>query len=397
MKQSSIASLAQARAQFPAALQSTYLSVCDRAIMADTTAAALGAYIASMQGATGLKADHEKIVDSARQRFARMINADSEEIALVGNVSDGMNTIAWSIDWAPGDNVVAVIDLEHPNNIYPWLRLKTRGVKMREVAAVAGRIDPAAVLAAIDGRTRVVSCASVTFSPGLRTDLAAIGRGCRERGVFFMVDAVQSAGILKHDVAAEFVDGLVTSTSKGLLGTYGCGFLYCRRDWADRLEPAYLSRTGVAISQTTPSEMGARDYGLQRGARRFEVGSHNFAGAYAANASLGMFLDLGPETIEAHVIGLSARLARGLAALDLPVFCQNPEDGLAHIVTVGRLGDGGHAMTRDDRLQSWSDFLRAENIVHTIRRGQLRFALHLYNVEEDVDRVLGKTREFFRD
>jgi cysteine desulfurase / selenocysteine lyase len=389
-----ITAIEHVREQFPAALESIYLSVCDRGIMSDRTAAALDAYGAAMQGASGLKSDHEKIVAQARERFARLINAQTSEIALVSNVSDGMNSIAWAMPWQAGDNLVIVAELEHPNNLYPWLRLKQLGVELRDVAPVNGRIDPEAVLAAIDARTRIVSCASVTFSPGLRTDLAAIGKGCRDRGVFFMVDAVQSVGILKHDVEAEYIDGLTTSTSKGLLGSYGCGFLYCRSEWANRLTPAYLSRTAVAVSQATPSEMGSQDYTLEPGARRFEVGSHNFAGAYAANASLGMLLEIGPETIESHVMGLAEKLAQGLAELGLPVFCSGIDKGLSHIVTVGKLGEGGHAVTQDERLQNWSNHLKSRNVIHTIRRGQVRFALHLYNAPEDVERVLGMTKDY---
>lgn len=382
------------RKQFPAALESIYLSVCDRGIMADSTADALNAYTSAMQGASGLKSDHEIVVGEARERFARLINADASEIAMVSNVSDGMNSIAWAMPWEPGDNLVIVSDLEHPNNLYPWLRLKQLGIELRDVAPVDGRIDPEAVLAEIDSRTRLVSCASVTFSPGLRTDLAAIGMGCRDRGVFFMVDAVQSVGILKHDVDLECIDGLATSTSKGLLGSYGCGFLYCKSEWANRLNPAYLSRTAVAVSQATPSEMGAQDYTLEEGARRFEVGSHNFAGAYAANASLEMLLGVGPEVIETHVLALAAKLAQGLADQGLPVFCTSIDKGLSHIVTVGGLGDGGHAITQDSGLQSWSDHLKSLNVIHTIRRGQVRFALHVFNSSEDIERVLQVTRGY---
>lgn len=383
-----------ARQLFPGACDSVYMSVCDRALMADTTVAAVVGFLHAMQGYTAVKADHEKVVASARERFAQLINAQAREIAFVSNVSDGVNTIAWAIPWKEGHNVVLCTELEHPNNLYPWLRLQARGVEIRQVPQRNGRIDAQDMIDAIDARTRVVTCASVTFSPGLRTDLATIGRACRTRDILFLVDAVQSAGVLCHDVAAEHVDALTTSTSKGLLGHYGCGFLYCRREWADRLEPAYLSRTGAAVPQEKPSEMGSFDYAFQEGAWRFEVGSHNFAGAYAANASLAMLLDLGPAAIEEHVVTLSERLARGLADLGLPVFGVDAGKERSHIITVGLLGDGGHAVTRDTMVQAWSDHLRAQKVIHTIRRGQARFALHFFNNEDDVDKVLRWSAEY---
>jgi cysteine desulfurase / selenocysteine lyase len=387
--------IAEARSMFPATQDSTYLSVCDRGIMADSTAAAMLRYTNAMQGSAFRKSDHEEVVASARQRFSRLINAKPLEIALVSNVSDGVNTIAWAMPWKAGDNVVMCSALEHPNNIYPWLRLRRLGVEIRDVAADNGRIDSKKMIEAIDDRTRIVTCASVTFSPGLRTDLASIGRECRKRNVFFLVDGVQSIGILQHDVEAEYIDGLTTSTSKGLLGAYGCGFLYCRQDWADRLEPAYLSRTGVAVSQMKPSEMGQFDYEYQAGALRFEVGSHNFAGAYAAEASLELIEAIGNAHIESHAVALGCALSKGLSTMGLPVFCASPDQGLAHMVTVGQLGDGGHSVTRDERLQAWSDHVLENGVIHTIRRGQVRFAFHLYNSNQDVEFVLGETERFF--
>lgn len=386
--------VAEARRAFPGARQAIYMSICDRGLMADGTVRAVEQFLSDMQGASRTKADHERVLPTTRQRFATLIGATPEEVALVDNVSDGINTLAWSFPWKPGDRVVLCTALEHPNNLYPWLRLRRLGVELVDVPAVDGRIDPEAMIAAIDDRTRIVTCASVTFSPGFRTDLARIGAACRTRDVFFLVDAVQSSGILHHDVAAEVIDGLATSTSKGLLGLYGTGFLYCRRAWLDRLEPAYLSRTGAAVPTDTPSEMGAFEYALRPDAGRFEVGSHNFAGAYAANASLEMLLGIGPDRIEAHVLALSRALSDGLAALGLPVFTPPDDRECSHIITVGVLGQGGHGTTTDARLQDWSAHLKQNGVVHTIRRGQVRFALHLYNNAEDIDRTLELSDRF---
>lgn len=384
---------AAARALFPGAREQTYLSVCDRGILGDHTVAALHGYLAAMQGTRLQRRDYEAVVDDTKARFAALIGADASEIALSGNVSDGVNAIANALPWQAGDNVIVTTELEHPNNLYPWMRLAERGVEIRTVPMREGAIDVAAMRAAMDERTRAATAASVTFSPGLRTDLAGLGATCRARGVFLLVDAVQSAGILRHDVTAERIDALVTSTSKGLLGLYGCGLLYCRSDWADRLAPVYLSRTGANVAPDKPSEMGTAVF--RAGAGRFEVGSYNFAGAYAARASLALVAALGAEAIQAHVLSLSRRLTDGLARLGLPVTQPPREAARAHIVTVGKLGDGGHDMARDEALQAWSAALKAAGVVHTIRRGQLRFAAHLYNDMTDIDRVLALSAAHF--
>ena len=137
---------------------------------------------------------------SARERFARLIRAKPAEIAVTKNVTEGLNIVANAIDWRPGDNVVVCAELEHPNNIYLWLSLRERGVQVRAVPARNGAIDTQAMVDAIDSDTRILSVASVTFAPGFRTELAALGRACRAAGVLFLVDGVQSCGILDIDV-----------------------------------------------------------------------------------------------------------------------------------------------------------------------------------------------------
>ena len=342
------------------------------------------------------RAVREIRVDGARDKFARLVGAVPADIAIIKNVSEGINAIATAIPWRHGDNVVLCTELEHPNNVLPWLHLRRLGVELRTVAPVEGAIEPEAIVAAIDARTRVVSCSSVTFSPGLRTDLGTIGRACRARGVLFLVDAVQSAGILRLDVTDDAIDALVASTAKGLLGQYGCGFLYCRRDWAQRLVPAYLSRPAVELPPERYSEMRGTDVTIRPDARRFEVGAVDYAACYAVDASLGLLAEVGAPVIEAHVLALASRLRAGMAelGLEIPVRAFGPEG--SHIVTIGRLGDGGHGTTNDPLLTRISEHLAAGQVVHTIRRGMLRFAFHLFNSDDDVDRVVGLAREVVR-
>src|SRR5688572_7246220 len=231
------------RAGFPALAELTYLSICDKVILHEAVRAGVNVFLDKLAMASANRSDHETSVTSAKAKFARLVNVAPETVAAIRNVSDGANSFAWAMPWRDGDNVVLSAQAEHPNNIYPWLRLKRRGIELRLVAPKPdGEIDAEAMIAAMDSHTRLMTCASVTFAPGHRTDVRRLGEACRKRDVFLLIDGVQSAGILQHDLTAEPVDGFVTSTSKGLLGLYGFGFLYAAAKWLDRLEPAYLSR-----------------------------------------------------------------------------------------------------------------------------------------------------------
>ena len=379
--------------EFPVVERCTYLSICDSTVLSRRVRAAVDDFLDHVMYWRDSRAVRELHVDGARSKFGELIHAASTDIAIVKNVSEGINAIATSIPWRAGDNVVLCAGLEHPNNVLPWIHLRRLGVEMRVIEPVEGAIDTAAIIAAINERTRVVTCSSVTFAPGLRTDLSTIGRACRSRGALFLVDAAQSAGILRTDVSRDHIDALVTSTAKGLLGIYGCGFLYCRAEWAERLTPAYLSRPAVELPPDRYSEMAGLDADMRTDARRFEVGAVDYAACYAIDASLDLLRSVGAPEIEAQALALASRLRSGMAELGLDVPRRALGSEASHIVTVGRLGDGGHGFTNDPMLARLSEHLIANGVVHTIRRGMLRFAFHLFNSDDDVDRVLALTRD----
>lgn len=387
--------LAEARSQFPALSRWTYMDVAGRSVLSRDVRAALDAHLDErmMNGAD--KPRFFALVERARTRFAHLIGADADEIAFTKNISEGLNMIATGLDWQPGDNVVLCPELEHPNNVYAWLNLRRHGVEVRMVPPRDGRIDTGAFIERMDARTRVATVSTVTFAPGFRTDVEALGRVCRRRDVLLVVDAAQSVGVLHTDVRASNIDALAVSTQKGLLALYGMGFLYCRREWAERMTPAYLARFGVDVGDAHEASVGDYAYTLAAGARRFDVGNYNYVATAAVDASMQQLLHWGTREIERSVLRHSHALAHGFLELDLPVAGGEPGPHLAHIVAVGVMSAHRNG-TGDDRYSRLYEHLVANRVQLSMRRGMLRFSLHVYNNMEDVGRVLDLTREFLR-
>lgn len=388
--------LAQAYKAFPATGRYTYMDVAARGLMPQLARDALNVHLDERLYAEVDKHGYFDMIERVRGRFARHINANPDEIAFTKNVTEGIAAIAASIDWQPGDNVVICPEVEHPANVYPWLNLQRRGVEMRMVAPRNGALPVDDMVARFDKRTRVATCPTVSFTPGFRTDLARLGKACRDQGVMLVVDAAQSVGVLENDMEAARIDALAASTQKGLLGMYGMGFLYCRREWAERIQPVYLSRFGVDLGDASEADLGSFEYRLAPGARRFDLGNFNFTAAVCTDVTLEYLEGFGPAAIERYVLQLSHALARGFLELGLPVSGGEPGPHLAHIVTVGDMGAGGHDSTSDARMQSLHDHLVANGVKFSIRRGVLRFSLHLYNTMQDVERVLGLAREWLQ-
>ena len=388
--------LANPRAHFPALERWTYMDVAGRSVISREVRAAIDAQLDERMMNGGDKTPFFALIERARERFARLIGAEADEISYTKNISEGLNVIATGLDWRAGDNVVLCPELEHPNNVYPWLNLRDRyGIEVRMVAARDMHIGVDAMLERMDARTRVATVSSVTFAPGFRTDVEALGLECRRRGVLLLVDGAQSVGFLHTDVRASNIDALAVSTQKGLLALYGMGFVYCRREWAERMKPVYLARFGVDLGDAHEAAIGDYAFKLAPAARRFDVGNYNFVATAAADASMEQLMQWGTREIERHLLSLSHALARGFLELGLPVAGGEPGAHLVQIVTVGVMS-ADHYGTGDERYNRLYQHLTAHRVKLSIRRGMLRFSLHVYNNMEDVERVLGLTREFLR-
>src|SRR5665213_483401 len=300
------------RDEFMVCQRATYLDNAARTPMASSVALELSLYAEVARAEGARKNEWLTRVERVRDRVARFIGADQNEVAFTKNTSEGINLVAQSLGLSEGENVVLCPELEHAANVYPWLNLKRRGVGLKYASAKDGEIDVAAIQSQIDAKTRVVTVSSVSFVSGACVDLQELSKVCRSRGIFLMVDAAQSLGIVPTDVSDLGVDGLACSAQKGLLGVYGQGLLYCRKEWARRMHPPFLSRSNVA-GAAHESELGDIEHVvLCDGAVRFETGNPNFMGVFALDRAMDLLEAASSQRIFAHVSYLGNRLIADL-------------------------------------------------------------------------------------
>lgn len=385
------------RARFAGADKGPYLDVSARGLLYEGGRMALEAHLRDAAEGVIDKFALFAAVEQARGLFARLVGATADEIGYTRNVTDGIAAFAASVNWRAGDSVVLCEELEHPANIYPWYGVARKfGVTIRNVRASRGIVPLERILDAMDASCRVVAVSSVSFAPGFRFPLAALGAECRRRGVLLVVDAAQSIGVLETDVTKWQVDALAASTQKGLMSLYGLGFLYVRREVAETLDPMYLSRFGVDLDgheATLGDPAAAR---LAAGARRFDVGNFNFPAALAVAPAMQLLLDLGPATVEREVCALAAAFANRMLDIGMPVFGGRPGPHSSHIVTVG--GDLGfdHDAASDQEMATLYQHLAASGVRLSIRRDLLRFSFQIYNNMADVEQVVRLCAEWLR-
>jgi len=318
-------------------------------------------------------------VEAVRRLAGQLLSADPLDVAFIKNTSEGIDIVAEGFPWQPGDNVITAAE-EYPANIYPWMNLAGRGVELRTVASRGNRIALDDIRAAMDSRTRIVSLSFVEYASGFRNDLCAIGGLCRERGVHFLVDAIQGLGVLPLDVGKMPIDFLAADGHKWLLGPEGAGIFYIRRELVDLLHPVAVGWNSVVASR----DFSRIDFRLKPHAGRWESGSLNVAGITALGASLELLLGIGIATVGERILEVTDYLCERAPTAGVEVFSSRQAEDKSGIVSLIAPGANVRQLVRR---------CRDAGIVINHRAGRIRVSPHCYNSMEEIDRLLEVLRE----
>jgi cysteine desulfurase/selenocysteine lyase len=310
----------------------------------------------------------QRIID-IRRACAQLVNAESDEIAFVKSTSHGLSIVAQGLDWKPGDNVL-IYEKEFPSNIYPWLNLRSKGVEVRAIPSRNGRIVMHDIEPLMDARTRLLAISSVQFSNGFRIDLKKVGALCREKQVFFCVDAIQSLGMIPMDVKDCHIDFLSADAHKWLLGPEGIGIFYCRKELVERLSPPLIGWKSVR----NEFDFDHPEFLLKTNALRFEEGSMNLLGIFGLGAALDLLFEAGIEHIERRVLDLG------------DLIMQESEKRGYRLLTPGARHERGGNITFSGNFDpvTMRDTLREKRVIVNARGGGIRVSPHFYNSGEDI-------------
>jgi selenocysteine lyase/cysteine desulfurase len=313
-------------------------------------------------------------VTLARAEFARMIHADTDDIAVLGSVSDAASSIASAMRFESDRRDIVTTTLDFPSICHVWLAQAPRGAQVRFVQAEAGDVDATGrITAAIDARAALVSVSQACYYDGQRVDIAATGRAARECGAIQFVDAYQSAGSMAIDVRAQEVDILAAGAQKYLLGIPGIAFLYVRPELARRLTPTVTGWFG----RVNPFAFEPAGLDFAPSAARFNTGTPPMMCASVARASLSLLNEIGIPAIEDYLGQLSAVALEEAARLGLTV--ASPTDAAAK--------GANTAIRVPEAAQVEARMLEAGYVV-SARNDVIRIAPHFYNTAEDVTGAL---------
>jgi len=317
-----------------------------------------------------------RVETELRMHAQQLLNAPShDDIALLKNTSEALSAVAYGLDWEAGDNVVSS-NQEFPSNRIVWESLSAKGVEFREADLGSGSSPEDALFSLIDKRTKLLTVSSVQYSTGLKMDLERIGRYCRQQGVLFCVDAIQSLGAVQFDVQRNGADYVMADGHKWMLGPEGLAVFYSRPEARNRLR---LNQFGWHMVEAM-GEFDRRDWTAAKTARRFECGSPNMLGIYALNASLSLLLEAGMDKVESEILKRSEYLFDKITSIPvLDLITHRTPEQYAGIVTFRR---------RDIDNTILYNYLMHNNIMCAPRSGGIRLSPHFYTPYEHLDRVI---------
>jgi selenocysteine lyase/cysteine desulfurase len=365
---------ARIRHRFPVFEQRVYINSCSQGALSDSVRAAYDRYLADWDEHGAPWEYWVEQLEAVRGSISRLVNADEDEIAVTTSVSAGVSALASGLRFGEGRDKVVVSDFEFPTIGQIWHAQERRGVRVEHVPAEAnGTIPLERFEAAIDEQTALVAVTNVCFRNGSRLDVEAVTRLAHERGALVLVDAYQTVGSLPVDVRAIGCDFLVAGVLKYLLGSAGLGFLYCRRELVQGIEP---TATGWFADRDI-FEMDIHDYSPAPTARRFEAATPPIPPIYAGIAGIELMQEIGIAETEAHVRELNAILHDGLEELGARAVTPRAPEQSGALVCV-----------RSKDVNALVAALAAEGIVTSSRDDNLRISAHCYNTAEDVRAVL---------
>ncbi len=315
-------------------------------------------------------------LEKARKKVAEFIGAEKNRLVFTSGTTEGLNTVAKSFT---GDKVF-ISDREHNSGLVPF---QEEGYDI-EVLDTEEGLDFEKLESRIS-EGDLVSQVHVSNLEGKQLDVERAAEVARENGAYIMVDAAQSAPHRPIDVSEFLVDFLAFSGHK-MLGPSGTGGLYVSERGQEEISP--LKTGGGAVESTTYSDAEYREF-----PHSFEAGLPNIAGFIGLGAAVDYLESIGMEQVHSHEKKLTRKLEEGLEGLEKVRFVSKG----AGVVSFWIEGMDSHQVA----LMLDEEDVAVRSGMHCVHswfedreeRPGVRASMHLYNDEEDVEKLVDQVEK----
>jgi len=334
----------------------------------------------------------EEVVMGTRRMLTELFNGDNpDNLTFSYNASDSLNMIIQGM-CEKGDHVITTM-LEHNSVLRPLHHLVLDGkIEVDHIKFDAhGYVNPDDIKNAIKKNTKMVVVNHSSNIIGTVQDIKAIGAICKEAGVYFIVDASQSAGIIPIDMKAMNIDALAFTGHKCLMGPTGIGGSYVMEHLP--IKGTRFGGTGVRSAQETH---------LEQFPYRLECGTLNLVGVAGLNAGIKWVLGQGIKNLHNQEIKLWNKLRLGLQNIEnVTTYCaestENQNAVLSFNIKGFEAGDVGMMLDVDYNIASRTGLQCAPKVHEGIgtkdMHGTCRLSVGPFNTESDIDAAITAVKE----
>jgi len=374
------------RALFPAVQRHTYLNAAASSPLALPVQAAITNHLTDTVEHGDLSFPRWlELKENLRARVGRFLGAEASTVAFLPSTSMGFSVIG-SLLKSKGITEVLTLEGEFPSTTLPLLH---RGLTLKVVKRRPdGSYPMEDIEAALTPATGAIALSAVQYASGYRVDLAQIAALCRVKGLKLAINAAQALGQVPLNVASLGADFLCAPSHKWLMGGYGVGLFYARKEWHDAALWPFGGWLSMPDDQLFQPFAGAvrfdDDTGfLARGTHfkntpaSLEAGGPVWSALFALDAAMGIHESVGVDTSRAQIVKLQTKLRAGLRSRG---YVPSSPDDVTHLSGICVVGVDGDPMAAVRALVK-------QNVVTTSRGGGVRISTHVFNDEEDLEKL----------
>ncbi len=328
-----------------------------------------------------------RVADETRDYIGRLLGGvPGKNVTITKNTNEGFNILMQGFQFQPGDNIVT-FDREHSAILFPCAHAaQTRGVTCK-YAKMDPEYNPSidTLWEQVDEHTVMVFVSHVQSLTGYKLDLAELGRRCKERGIFLIVDAIQSLGLNEFHAEEWGVSAVSAGGYKGLGAFISIGFLYCCDELLEKVRPTFVSYNFQIAPDYTDGFLKLRCTDPLN-ANKFDNCSSDYLGTYIFHDSLKKILEIGTDRIEQHIRPLLDQLYVGLRELSYTLV--TPGDSQRRCASLCIKTEHAEEICRY--------FMNRQVVVcqcRTFNGNYIRMALGAYSNEEDIEKTLAAAAE----
>ena len=336
-----------------------------------------------------------------RDKVAKFINVNREELIFVRGTTEAINLVAysWGRQNVQKGDVIVTTEYEHHSNIVPWQLLTKEKEAKLEYIGVDDNGE--LILDQLDDYLNTEKVKLVTFSHmsnvlGTITNAEEIIRKCHKKGVKVLVDAAQSVPHMKVDVQKLDCDFFAFSAHK-MLGPTGVGVLWARKEILENMQP--FNGGGDMIREVHKYETTWNDLPY-----KFEAGTPNIADVIGFSAALDYLENIGMDKVREHEIELTKYALEKMSTIKGIKLYGTPDMKKRGGVISFNLGDiHPHDLATiidEDGIAIRSGHHCAQVLMERLDvSATSRASFYIYNTKEEVDvfiRSLNRAKELFR-